>query len=445
MKGLFIAGTALLLSFGAYALDPLSVYALKAPKGCLDHIKTADVLDLPTLIQIGICNNPTLNKEFMTVKASEASLGSARGAYLPDVMASGNIGKKKTKVEKSSSNSTNPYGGNIALSWLLYDFGGRSATTKQTKNYLEAAAFTYNAALHDLVLSVNKAYFDLLSNEAVLKSAQETVKSYKKSYEETSKRYDLGMVSLSDKLLAKTTYQKSELDVITAQNALEKAGANLATLLNLPTDTKFKLKEPKKDKDFAKLEKEMTVQEMMKTAVEIRPELKSAMSAEEAARQGIYIARAGHFPKISLEGALSYNDEWKGTSPYQRGSSIGLGASVPLFNGFSTSYGVDKARYAYEGAQAQTLALTDAVKEEVYAAYQDYKTAVSSYKVNRQVLESAKESDRVSFASYQAGKESILNLLTAQAQLASARKEVVVSFYNVMISKANLYRAIGQF
>ena len=445
MKGFLTAGTALLLAFGAYALDPFSVYTLKAPEGCLDHIKTEKELDLPTLIQIGICNNPSLNKEFMAVKASEASLGSTKGSYLPEVSATGSIGKNKSKTENVGSNTSNPYGGNLALSWLLYDFGGRSATTKQTKNYLEAAAFTYNAVLHDTVLGINKAYFDLLSNEAVLKSAQETVKSYKKSYEETSKRYDLGMVSLSDKLLAKTTYQKSELEVITAKNALEKAGANLATLLNLPTDTKFKLKEPKKDKNFAKLEKEMSVQEMMQMALDLRPELKSALSAEEAAKQGIYIARAGHFPKISLGAGLSYNDEWKGTSPYQQGANVGLNASLPLFNGFSTSYGVDKARYAYEGAQAQTLALTDAVKQEVYAAYQDYKTAVSSYKVNRQVLESAKESDRVSFASYQAGKESILNLLTAQAQLASARKEVVVSFYNVMISKANLYRAIGQF
>ena len=87
----------------------------------------------------------------------------------------------------------------------------------------------------------------------------------------------------------------------------------------------------------------------------------------------------------------------------------------------------------------------DLVKKEVYNAYQDYKTAVSSYRVNQKVLESAKESERVAFKSYQAGKESILNLLTAQAQLAAARQSLAVSFYTVLTSKATLYRAIGQF
>ena len=65
--------------------------------------------------------------------------------------------------------------------------------------------------------------------------------------------------------------------------------------------------------------------------------------------------------------------------------------------------------------------------------------------MNKEVLESAKESERVSFKSYKAGKESILNLLTAQAELATARQGVATSFYDVLIAKANLYRAIGQF
>lgn len=52
---------------------------------------------------------------------------------------------------------------------------------------------------------------------------------------------------------------------------------------------------------------------------------------------------------------------------------------------------------------------------------------------------------RVLRASYRAGKETLLNLLTVQAQLASARQELIVSFYTVLIGKANLYRAVGKF
>ncbi len=437
--------TFLLMSTPALAIDPFSVYSLNAPEGCIDH-DISQEMDLPTLVQIGICNNPSLNRDYMSVKAREAELGATKGNYLPVLEASASARKAITKnQDEKKKNTSSPYSGNIALSWLLYDFGKRGATTDQMKAYLDSDSFTYNAALHNLVLNVNQAYFELLSNQEVLKSAQESVKSYKKSYEETSKRYQLGMVSLSDKLLAQTTYQKSELAVLQAQNAIEKSSATLAALLNLPANTKFNLTLPPKDRDITVLETDMTVQQMIETAVALRPEMKSALSAQEAARFGIDIAKSGHYPSLSASGSAGYNDYWSGNKSYQMTANAGLNLSVPLFNGFKTSYNVDRAQYQYEKSVAFAQDTKESIEKEVYNAYQDYTTAVSSYKVNQEVLKSAKESERVAFVSYKAGKESILNLLTSQAQLAEARQGLAVSFYTVLTAKASLYRAIGRF
>lgn len=435
----------MLLATPVWAMDPFSVYSLNAPQGCLDKGITQEI-DLPALIQIAICNNPSLNRDYMSVKVREAELGAAKGEYLPTVSASASANKSISKNQDEDKKHTqSPYSVNLGLSWLIYDFGKRGATTDQMKAYLDSESFNYNAALHDLVLNVNQAYFDLLANQEVLKSAQESVKSYKKSYEETSRRYQLGMVSLSDKLLAQTTYQKSELAVLQAQNAIEKSSATLATLLNLPADTKFTLILPPKDRDITALETDMDVQKMMETAVSMRPEMKSALSSEEAARFGVDIAKSGHYPSISANASAGYNDYWSGNRPYQMSGSAGLSLSVPIFNGFKTGYNVDRARYQYEQASSNTQNIKESVEKEVYTVYQDYMTAVSSYQVNKEVLKSAQESERVAFVSYKAGKESILNLLTAQAQLADARQGLAVSFYNVLTAKAKLYRAIGQF
>ncbi|MBO7484236.1 MAG: TolC family protein [Alphaproteobacteria bacterium] len=428
----------------ALSLDPFFVYTQNTPEGCINADTTKE-LDLPTLIQIGICHNPALNRDYMSVKASEAALGATKSDYLPTVDATASASKSSAKIEGNKKETTSPYSGNIGLKWLIYDFGARGATTDQMQAYLNSASFSYNASLKNTVLAINQAYFDYLSNEEVLKSTQETMKSYKKSFEETSKRYKLGMAALSDKLLAQTTYKKSELAVIEAKNALKKSGATLATLLNLPTDTEFKLTLPPKDKDITAISTQMSVQEMMEEALKLRPELKNAESKEKAAKYSIDIAKASHYPSLSANASAGYNNYWSGDKSYRATGSAGLSLSVPLFNGFRTTYDVAKARYQYAEAQHTTVETQDSVKKEVFNAYQDYQTAVSAYKVNKDVLESAKESERVSFKSYQAGKESILNLLTTQAELASARQGVATSFYNVLIAKANLYRAIGQF
>lgn len=445
-------------TFPAQAFDPMSVYTQKAPEGCISSSVGKEKLSLNDLIQIGICNNPDLNRSYMAVKSSEAALGAAKASYLPSVDLGGKMSAAHYKGQYDEPDAdiykkmkSKPYSVNIALNWLLLDFGGRSASTQMMKAYMESAAFGYNAALHDIILGINSAYLDLLSAQEVLKSAETSVASYKKSYDETQKKYQVGKAATSDLLLAKTTYLRSQLAVTSAGNTIEKNQANLAKLLNLPPETKFDLVIPKKDNASTALQQNLSVHEMIRIALDLRPELKSAARSREAAKQNISAAKSAMAPTLALYGNASYADRWKDDKPfedgypYTYGGEVGLSLNMPLFAGFSKMYNVAKARYDYQQAVYAQKSTQDTVKNEVWSAYQDYQTALASYTINQDVLKSAEENERVSRASYRAGKETLLNLLTVQSQLASARQELIVSFYTVLISKANLYRAVGKF
>lgn len=457
-KMLLTAGVAALLTAPANAFDPMSVYTQKAPENCLSKVNVKGKLGLNDLIQIGVCNNPDLNRTFMAVKSAEAGFGASKAAYLPNVnlTAAATASHGKGQYDEPNANvykdmKAKPYSINVALNWLLLDFGGRSASTDMMKAYMEQAAFGYNAALHDLVLGVHSAYMDLLSAKEVLKSAETSVASYKKSYDETQKKYQVGKAATSDLLLAKTTYLRSKLAVTAAQNTIEKNQANLATLLNLPPEMKFSLVVPKKDDGSTALAEKMPVQKMIKLALDLRPEIKGAAKAKAAASAGIEAAKSAMAPTLALTANASYADRWKDDKPfkdgypYTYGGDVGVVLNVPLFEGFSKSYALAKARYDYRQAVWQEKSTEDAVKNEVWSAYQDYKTALASYTINQDVLKSAEENERVSRASYRAGKETLLNLLTVQAQLATARQELITSFYTVLVGKSNLYRAIGKF
>lgn len=443
---LLFALTVIVWQSQGMALDPFSVYRMNAPQNCVDKDIGKGVIGLPELIEIGLCNNPALNRGYMEVKSYEAAYGQSQAEYLPSVTATGSLEDSYAKTQSQKSSKTDPYNGNVALSWLIYDFGGRTARAERAKAYLESTQFTYNALLHDTVLSINNAYFDLLSSQEVLKSAKTSEASFKKSYEESSKRYELGLVSLSDKLLAKTSYEQSRMEVVQAQNTVQVNQGKLAVLLNISPSVEFNLAKPKKDKDITKLETgKMSVEEMMELALKMRPEIKSRQKEIEAARENIGVVKAKSLPSFSLGVKGGYEDDWKYGRPYQYGSSAGVNLSIPLFTGFSDTYNIAQARYQYNQAQFNAVETADTVKNEVWTAYHSYQTAVSSYDISRKALESAVENERVAFASYQVGRGDILNLLTAGSQLASARKEVIVAYYSVLISKASLYRAIGRF
>ena len=124
-----VLSTFLCASFSVMALDPFSVYTANAPENCVDKELSTKKLTLPDLITIGVCNNPSLSKDFMAIKIKEASVGQAKATYLPTVKGSASISKRSSKTEGQTSLENEPLSANVALNWLLFDFGGRISSS----------------------------------------------------------------------------------------------------------------------------------------------------------------------------------------------------------------------------------------------------------------------------------------------------------------------------
>ncbi len=427
------------------ALDPLFTSSVQAPKGCIDKNITTDELALSDLMQIGICTNPSLSAQYMGVKATEATLGAGRSQYLPSVTVSGVANINGARVESHGGyTQTEPYTAKAEASWLLFDFGGRESRVNTLRAYANAANFQYNAAVKDLMLSVQSAYLRLLAAQETLVSANASLDSYKQSYNEAQKRYKLGMVSLSDKLQAQTRYEQALLSVVLAEDEVKQYSGQLAVLLNLSPSTPLKLVKPQFDTQTTSIEKD-DVEALMKDALEQRPELRAQENVERAAKSNMTAAKTEMLPRISAVASSTINDtSWKHDSLYARNNTAGLAVSMPLFTGFSNFYQVKSASWLYKQEQANTQNLRLAIQNEVWHNYQNYKTAVRSYEISQTVLDSAEENHRVAFRYYQVGKADILTLLDAVAQLADARQNKISAFYNLLLSKANLYKSIGK-
>lgn len=427
------------------AFDPMFTSKVHPPKGCIDKDITHEALSLDDLVQISVCTNPALSSQYMGVKANEANLGAGRNEYLPTIRLTGNAGISGTRVEGHGGyTQTEPYSAKAEAAWLLFDFGGRESRINTLRAYADAANYGYNAALHDLMLSVQTAYLKLLAAQETLVSANASLDSYKQSYTEAQRRYKLGMVSLSDKLQAKTRYEQALLSVVLAEDEIKQFSGQLATLLNLSPDTQLQLIKPVFDQEDISIEKD-NVKELMKDALENRPELRAQESKESAAKSSVYAAKSDMLPSISATASADLVDTtWKHTSYYKRNNVAGLLVSMPLFTGFSNIYRIKSASSVYEQEMANTQNLRLAIQNEVWSSYQHYKTSLRSYEISQTVLESAEENHRVAFRYYQVGKADILTLLDAVAQLAAARQDKISAFYSLLLSKANLYKSIGK-
>ncbi len=442
-KYLLIAVLCSIVLPAAAALDPLLAYRVQPPKGCVDKDITTQTLNLEDLIQISLCTNPSLAAQYMSVKAQEATLGASRAEYLPIVTLTGVGQVTGEKIEHGNYVQNEPLQAKAEASWLLFDFGGREATIRSIRLYTKAAASQYDATLRNLLLSVQTAYLNLLAAQESLVSAKASLETYKHSYEEAQKRYKLGMVSLSDKLQAKTRYEQSLLAVVQHENLVKQNSGLLAVLINLRPGTTINLVEPSFNDQDTKIAND-NVEELMAQALEKRPELLAQQNSQEAAKANLNAARARMLPSVSVAASAAFGDNWKHHSPYIVNNAAGLMLQWPIFSGFSNMYAAEQASYLYKQAQNQTENLKRQVENEVWSAYQNYKTAERSYEISQTVLESAEENHRVAFRYYEVGKTDIINLLTAVAQLADARQNKITAFYSLLLSKANLYRSIGE-
>jgi len=444
LLSVFLCSTAMLKN--GYALDVFDVYKAQTPTGCLDdNISIKKEVSLIDLIKIGICNNPSLNIDYMSLKGAEANLGSAKSEYFPNINLNAGANTGTNKRQGYNHTENNPYNINAGLSLLLYDFGGRSSRINEFRSYLVAAGFNYNSALQDLILSIHTAYFKLLGAKEDLKSAKANEKMYKKSYDEASRRYEVGLAALNDKLQTQTSYEQSKLQVIQMENSVKQYEGDLATILNLPPQTSFKLKQPPKDRDLTALNKEDTLDKMIEIASKERDEVKAQEENLNAANASLQELRSTRFGSVSLSAESGYNNSWKSERSYNRDNSIGLNYRLPLFTGFDTSYKISAAKFKREQERYALEQTKSNIKNEVWGAYHDYQTAMKSYEVSKKVLKSAEENEKVAFKSYEIGQTDIINLLAAESQLADARDSLVNAFYTVLINKATLYRAIGRF
>ncbi|MBP5698943.1 MAG: TolC family protein [Alphaproteobacteria bacterium] len=436
----------LIINKASYAEEKKDVYTVKAPLGCLDkNIAINKEVSLIDLIKIGICNNPELNADYMGLKESEANLGAAKSEYYPNITLGSGISKNTIKNQGRHHTENDPYNVNLGLSLLLYDFGGRSARIDSFRYYLANAGFSYNRALQNLILTIHTDYFKLLGAKEDLKSARANEAMYKKSFDEASRKYEVGLAALNDKLQTQTSYEQSKLKVIEMENAVKQYQGDLAITLNLPPQTTFKLKQPPKDRDLTALDKKDTLDKMIDAAARDRDEIRAQEMILNAANSSLRELKASRYGSFSLAAESGYNNTWKSPHAYNRDNSIGVNYKVPLFTGFNTSYKISAAKYKREQERYNLDAIRNNIKNEVWSAYHNYQTAMKSYDVSKKVLKSAEENERVAFRSYEVGSTDIINLLTAETQLAEARDAVINAFYTVLIDKATLYRAIGRF
>jgi TolC family type I secretion outer membrane protein len=412
--------------------------AAAVPPDIADRVQR---LTLAEIVELGLRNNPATRLAWATAHAAAAVYGSERGAWLPTI--DGDVTASRLKTAASQGRTAveqSVLTPSVTLTYLLFDFGGRSGRVSGARQRLLAASFTHNAAIQDVVLQVQVAYFRYLANRALLDAQRTTLEEAQTNLTAAEERRRVGLATIADVLQARTATSQARLDLQTIEGNLQTTRGGLALALGLPANLPYDVDSSAAAAPVAPLAD--SVNAIIATALQGRPDLAAAQAEVAAARADIGEARAGLLPSLgfSATGGRTYATTFpEGADSY----TLSLGLTIPLFSGFSRQYDRRVAEFEAEAARARAQGLRNEVVFQVFSAYYALQTATRRVGTADDLIASAEQSNEVALARYKAGVGSVLDLLAAQTALASARAQLVDARLSWSVSLAQLAHDAG--
>jgi outer membrane protein TolC len=425
---------------GAIKPEPLitEATALAVPPDLEQRIQQ---LALADVVDLALRNNPATRASWAQARASADLLGSARGQYYPSINGSATLSRIQSSATLARPAGTRTeYGPSLTLNYLLADFGGRSGSVERARQTLFAASLSHNATLQNTVLQAEAAYFTYMATVALLGAEQSAIAEAQASLKAAQQRFKVGLATIADVLQAKTALSQEQLNLETTQGNLQAARGGLAAALGLPANLPFDLAPMPAATPVGMIS--VSVDSVINAALRNRPDLAAARAQAAAAAAEVRVARSAEFPSLTLgsTAARTYSNPPSFAGPSY---NVTLGLALPLFNGFSRQYDLAAARAQADAISALADQTRQQVVTQVFVSYYALQTAEQRVATADDLLASAQQSVEVAAGRYREGVGSIIDLLTAQTALASARAQQVQSRWQWYTSLAQLARDAG--
>lgn len=435
----------MLLSSVASAADPFMVMtrtlpspaAELRPASACDATAVAGTLTLARAVERALCANPATRSAWLTARLRAAELGQAQSAYLPDLSLSARLARNGDGLLTTERTAWQL---GLDAQYLLYDFGGRTARRDAAEALLAAARASHDASVRVLYLQTVTAFFSLATAQGAVGAAREAEASALEALKAASARVAAGTGIPVDRLQAKTVHTQRQIERIRAEGEAARLRGELAALMGDVGQTAWSLAQDEAAFSQA-LDLGRAVDALIDAARNRRPEFREAEATLLAREAGVRSAEAAGKPRLS---AFFESGRQDSGSLVANSSGVGVNLSIPLFTGYRSTYEIAAAQTQAELARVERDRVANQVALEVWRAYYRLQSETEADSRSADLVESAAAAERLALGRYRAGLGILLDVLTAQANLAQARQSQLQTRLGLRVARAELAQAMGE-
>ena len=418
-------------------------------------IDPARAYGLVELIDIAQHRNQSTRIAWEQARQAAIGVGIARAVYLPQLTAAALVGYQHTATPFPNRLVSNGYISSnaealfpqLTLSYLLLDFGAAGATVRAARQLSFAANVGFTGVHQKLILDVAHAYFMLDGANAQLRAAR-AARANAGLLQQSAEAMDAhGMGTIVNLELARRGVAQANFEIAGATTAQHDAMYSLLQEMALPPTTALRVA----DSSERPLPRQTsgTVDQMMRDALQRRPDLLAGLARLRATDAGIALARADFYPRLSISADIQGNIGQISTdgSPYQgiKQPQVGvfMGFHWPLYEGGMRENRLRLAQSQRASAEDSLRQGEDGALHEVAIAYDQLETGLVQYEAAVALRRAAQAAFDAAQDAFRHGVGSFTDAGTAQAALADAGAAVARSHAQSLIDAASLAFATG--
>lgn len=396
---------------------------------------------------------------YMMAKQKDADIHAAESRYNAEAQAApiaranilpqANLSANSTYVTQETDGNTfgvsgrevdfNDHGYTLSITQTLYHHD-YYVQLRQAKTSVARASIDLDASYQELISRTADAYFNVLAEQDNLNFRQSEKEAISRQLEQAKKRFEVGLIAITDVKEAQASYDLAVASEIEAQNALEISKDSLeviiaerASALN-PLSNRMQLIRPDPD----------NVEEWITKALNENLSLLSSQHTRKIAQQEVKLQQSQHYPKLDI--VASHTDTDTGGISGSRESEdtrIGLELSFPIFEGGRTYYRTKEALHRAELSTNEHEKVRRETIKNTRDAFLNVISGISRVKALEQALDSTEAAARAAEAGFQVGTRTSVDVLLALQETFRAKRDYSRARYDYLLNTLNLKQAVG--
>ena len=407
-------------------------------------------LSLRGAFSVASANSPALKQVQADADSASATARSTGAQTKPSLSAttygtvgdSSNILTSSPGVMPQNIFAVPPHGfanQDLMLMVPLFTGGRLGSASASARRQGEAAALLVQASRLTVAEAVTEDYANAVRQEALVDVAQARLTAEDEQVRVTHEKVDAGRSAPVDLLRELAEQADAQQAMLAARNGVGLALIALKTTLGVSQGSDLTLSDTL-DSLTGTSPAPATLQDALLQADAHRPELAAAQRQVEAAQAGVRAARGEYAPQVY---GVAMGDAMTGQGVGRVGYTVGLTASLPLYDGGQRRADEDGAKAKLDRARADALQARQTVDGQVASAWLTVQTAAAQVQAATVGVAAAQQSYTLAGLRYNAGKSVSAERLDALSALTRAQGAVAQAKADLVIARARLQTSLG--